>query len=80
MNDESTFHAHDGRHMGWTEKGKEPLLPKGKGQGLMVSDFIDEHKGFLQLTEEQHKVAKEEHDRDFQRYAREVLHLGQQNE
>ena len=50
FHDESTFHVHDGRHMGWTEKGKEPLLPKGKGQGLMVSDVIDEH-GFLQLTE-----------------------------
>ena len=39
----------------------------------MVSDFICS-------TEEQHKVAKEEHDRDFPQYAREVLHLRQQNE
>ena len=49
FHDESTLSAHDGRHMGWSEKGKEPLLPKGREQGLMVSDFIDEHNGFLQL-------------------------------
>ena len=29
--DESAFHAHQGRTRGWTEKGKQPLLPKGQG-------------------------------------------------
>ena len=29
--DESAFHANEGRTSGWTVKGKQPLLPKGKG-------------------------------------------------
>ena len=50
---ESAFHANEGRTSGWTVKGKQPLLPKGKGRGLMVSDFIEEHGGSLQLTDEE---------------------------
>ena len=53
---------------------------EGEGQGLMISDFIDKHNGFLQLTEEQHELPKEEHNRDFPQYTTEVLHIGQQNE
>jgi len=35
------------------------LDPKSQGRGLMVSDFIDEHCGFLRLSEQQ--VAKLSH-------------------
>ena len=79
--DESTFHAHEGRSKGWSEKGKQPLLPKGRGRGLMISDFVDEHNGFLQLTEEEHKQAKRElNDNAFPRYSREVLEYGAEHE
>ena len=28
------------------------MKPKGKGSGIMVSDFIDEKSGYLSLTQE----------------------------
>ena len=37
---ESTFNANDGKRNLWIEKGKQPIRPKGKGKGIMVSDFI----------------------------------------
>ena len=38
--DESTFNANDGQHQIWIEGKKQPLRPKGKGKGIMVSDFL----------------------------------------
>ena len=38
--DESTFHVYDSRWSIWVEKGEMPLRPKGKGRGIMVSDFL----------------------------------------
>jgi hypothetical protein len=38
--DESTFNANDGKRQLWIENGKQPLRPKGRGKGLMVSDFL----------------------------------------
>ena len=70
-----------GRISGWTVKGKQPLLPKGKGRGLMVSDFIEEHGGFLQLTDEEVEDAKRIYSNpNFPQYGREILHIGAENE
>ena len=78
--DESAFHANEGRTSGWTVKGKQPLLPKGKGRGLMVSDFIEEHGGFLQLTDEEVDDAKRIYSNPiFPQYGREILHIGAEN-
>lgn len=38
--DESIFSANDGKRRIWKEKGKSPLRPKGKGKGIMVSEFL----------------------------------------
>lgn len=38
--DESTFSANDGRQKVWTLEGHGILRPKGKGKGIMVSDFL----------------------------------------
>ena len=38
--DESTFNANDGKRKIWKEKGKSPLRPKGRGKGIMVSEFL----------------------------------------
>ena len=41
--------------------GKEErpaLLPKTKGSGVMVSDFIDEYDGYLRLTDAQFDLAQ----------------------
>lgn len=48
--DESIFHSNEDQGWQWAEKGKVVIKPKGKGRGLMVSDFIDEYSGFLRLT------------------------------
>ncbi|KAA8907992.1 hypothetical protein FN846DRAFT_754691, partial [Sphaerosporella brunnea] len=37
--DESTFNANDGKRQGWMTKGHQPLRPKNKGKGIMVSGF-----------------------------------------
>jgi len=34
------------------------LRPKSQGRGLMVSDFIDEHSGFLRLSSEEQQLAR----------------------
>ena len=79
--DESSFHAQEGRSRGWTEKGKQPLLPKGRGRALMVSDFVDEHNGFLELSQAQHEEAKRKYnDPNFPCYSREILEVGAEHE
>ena len=45
----AAFHAHEGRTRSWKEKGEQPLLPKGLGRGLMVSDFVEEYSGFFRV-------------------------------
>ena len=42
----------------WGEEDHPALLPKTKGSGVMVSDFVDQHTGYLTLTPEQHDAAK----------------------
>ena len=38
--DESTFSANDAKRQAWLQEGDTFLRPKGKGQGIMVSDFL----------------------------------------
>ena len=38
--DESTFSRNDGRRHAWTGPSRQFLRPKGRGQGIMVSDFL----------------------------------------
>lgn len=38
--DESTFNANDGKRRLWLKQGEQPLRPKGKGKGIMVSGFL----------------------------------------
>ena len=35
------------------------MKPKGKGSGIMVSDFIDEYNGLLALNDEEYEHAKQ---------------------
>ena len=56
--DESSFHANEGQSWQWAEEDKLILHPKSQGRGLMVSDFIDEHAGYLHLSPEEHEIAK----------------------
>ena len=56
--DESTFHSNDGQGWIWAEVGKQLIRPKGQGRGIMVSDFIDEHNGYLRLSDEEYEQAR----------------------
>ena len=56
--DKSTFQAKDDQVKYWGTKDMVFLRPKIKGSGLMVSDFVDERSGFLQLTDEEYERAK----------------------
>jgi hypothetical protein len=38
--DECTYHSNDGRHHIWCTRTNRPLRKKGRGQGIMISEFI----------------------------------------
>ena len=76
FHDECILHSNDGRKAGWHEPGKVPLLPKDQGKGIMVTDFADEHCGYLRLSDEE----KQRADDTIPPMAREVLVFGSENE
>lgn len=45
----------------WGTEDKPAILPKTKGSGIMVSDFVEEYGGFLRLSDEERILA---HDSD----------------
>lgn len=49
--DESAFHSNDDQGWVWAEKWSQQIKPKGQGRGLTISDFIDEHNGYLKLMQ-----------------------------
>ena len=55
--DESTFHSNDDRGWVWSQQ----IKPKGQGRGIMVSDFIDEHNGYLALSDTEYEEAHSSH-------------------
>ena len=72
---ESTFQCNDDQNMQWGYKGEKMMKPKSKGAGIMVSDFVDQHHGFLAFSSEQYERVKET-DPDLPMYAREFLEYG----
>lgn len=52
--DESIFNTNEGQTWMWATDDTPVIQPKTKGAGVMVSDFIDQHRGFLRLTDEEH--------------------------
>jgi hypothetical protein len=71
--DESTFYSNDGRRHGWAPRGEQPLRKKGRGRGLMVSDFLLETVGRLLLPEEMHAALQ---DPTFPQEACEIFEFG----
>ena len=61
FHDESTFHSNDDQGWMWAEKGKQPIKPKSQGRRIMVSDFVDEHNGYLRLTDAEFDREKNSH-------------------
>ena len=59
FHNEAAYHSNDDQKWMWAEKGKQPIRPKGQGQSIMVSEFIEEHGGYLRLSDEEYKSAKD---------------------
>ena len=51
------------------------MRPKLKGSGIMVSDFIYERNGYLELTQEEYEQAKQK-DPSIRKHARQLLEYG----
>lgn len=67
--DESIFNTNEGQVWMWAGEDAPIIQPKIKGSGIMVSDFVDVHSGFLQLLDTEHDLAKTT-DPDFPKTAR----------
>ena len=59
--DETVFNAHDAHTSVWVDPmGSSAIRPKGKGKGIMVSDYIEEYGGYLRLSEEELSEARQQ--------------------
>lgn len=56
--DESIYNSNEGQTLMWGEEERPALLSKIKGSDVMASDFVDEHDGYLRLTDEQFALVK----------------------
>ena len=45
FHDESSYNANDDQPTMWKDETMQVMRPKGRGTGLMVSDFIEERDG-----------------------------------
>ena len=59
-------------HYSKERQGEKIIKPKSKVAGIMVSDFIDEHNGFLMLNDKEYEQAKATQP-GIRKYAREFL-------
>ena len=57
--DESILNTNEGQQWMWGEEERPAILPKTKGSGIMVSDFVEEHGGYLHVKEEEHVLLQE---------------------
>ena len=55
------------------------LRPKSRSAGIMVSDFIEEHNGYLHLSHEEYERSKQAFPR-LKKYARSYLEYGENKE
>ena len=79
FHDESTFQSNDDQQTFWVTKGTHVMKPKGRGAGILVSDFIDEKNGYLSLTKEEYDKAKISNPRIWM-HARVLLEYGESKE
>ena len=77
--DECIFNSNEGQTWMWATENTPVIQPKTKGAGVMVSDFIDQHQGFLCITEEEHATITI-HDPNFPIMARVMFQYGTEKE
>ena len=63
----------------WREEDRPAILPKTKGSGIMVSEFVEKHGGCLQHTDAELVLAKERFP-DIKLSARQLLEYGDNKE
>ena len=80
FHDESIFSANEDQRTQWGSADMHSIKPKGKGAGIMVSDFIDEHNGYLRLNDEEFEQAKVTYGPTMKKEARELLEYGDNKE
>ena len=77
FHDETAFNANDDETKIWAyAETNVNIKSKGKGSGLMVSDFIDEHNGYLRLTQEEIEKANTDEIELTQTKARQEIEYG----
>lgn len=79
FHDESVFHSNDDLAYSWVGNGHMKLKPKGQGQGIMISDFIDEYSDFLRLTDAE-MARYQQTDPSLKQSVRKQLVIGHGNE
>ena len=77
--DESIFNTNEGQTWMWGESERPAILPKTKGSGIMVSDFVEEHGGYLKLSPVELVQAKRTYP-NIQPAARRLLEYGAERE
>ena len=76
FHDESAFMSNEDQMTQWRQEGEKMLRPKSKGAGIMVSYFVDEHNGFLALSDAEYESAKISNPH-IRKYVREFLEYGE---
>ena len=79
FHDESIFNTNEGQTWMWVTEDQPILQSKTKGSGIMVRDFIDEHNGYLKLSDAEQSAAKRR-DPHFPKEARALLEYGADRE
>ena len=77
--DKSIFNTNEGQSWMWGEEDRPAILPKTKGSGIMVSDFVKEHGGYIRLTDAEFETAKEQYP-DLTQNAKQLLEYGAEQE
>ena len=77
--DESIFNTNEGQTWMWGESERPAILPKTKGSGIMVSDFVEEYGGYLKLSPEELDHAKSKYP-NIEPAAQRLLEYGAEKE
>jgi hypothetical protein len=80
--DECSFNSTDGQHKGWVHEEHIPFFNKGRGQGMMASEFVTPGDGNLKLPEDLPDDSEElplEPDGDRFRECTQIMEFGKDN-
>ena len=77
FHDESIFNANEDQQTQWGTPDTIMIKLKGKGSGIMVSDFIDEHNGYLALNNDEYQKALEVYGSAIKKEATALLEYGE---